>query len=50
MKVKYEKIKQYMKLLDKNRWKNKVEVENILTCPCEYKTDNIIPPVSAMVP
>ena len=50
MKVKYEKIKQYMKILEKNRWKNILPVEGLLTCPSDYKTDNTIPSCSVMTP
>ena len=50
MKVKYQKIKQYMKLLEGKRWKNVTPVEQIFSCPCDYKTDNTIPALSSMTP
>lgn len=50
MKFKYEKIKQYMKLLDKRQWRNITPIEGLMTCPCDYKTDNTIPALADMTP
>ena len=50
MKVKCAKIKQYMSLLEKNRWKNATPVGQILTCPCDYKVDNTLPSPADMTP
>ncbi len=50
MKVKFQKIKQYMKLLEQRCWKNVMPITDMMTCPCGYKTDNVIPPREEMTP
>ena len=50
MKVKYQKIKQYMKLLESKQWMHITPVAPIFSCPCAYKTDNTIPALSDMTP
>lgn len=50
MQSKLRKIKRYLRLLEKWRWKNATPVGDILTCPCDYKVDNTIPDTADMKP
>ena len=50
MKTKIAKIKQYLKLLDRCRWKNITPVEGLYCCSCGYKQDNTPPALSDMKP
>lgn len=50
MENKYQKIKQYIRLLSENRVRQVQSVEEIFTLPCDYKTNNEIPKLSAMIP
>ena len=50
MKIKYQKIKQYLTVLENRRWKNVTPVRGMVTCPCGYKTDNTPPAVADMTP
>ncbi len=37
------KIKKYLSMIEETRYYNHRPIENILICPCGYKTDNVIP-------
>lgn len=43
MYAKLKKVKRYLKLLDEKRYCNRVEIKNVLTLPCGYKKDNVLP-------
>ncbi len=50
MEYKREKIKQYAKILFEQRIKQTQQIKDIVSCPCAYKTDNVIPALEAMTP
>ena len=50
MKDKIRKIKKYMRVLDEQRRVNRTPVSDILSCPCDYKTDNTLPSADQMFP
>ncbi len=50
MENKLRKIRRYKKIVEEQIYKNKREVENIVTCSCGYKTDNTVPDASTMTP
>ncbi len=43
MQTQYRKVKQYLKLLDGNRWVNVTPIPSIGILPADYKTDNTLP-------
>ncbi len=47
---KLKKIRQYVKVIDNQRWINKRPVENILQVPCGYKEGHTPPSTAAMSP
>ena len=47
---KLKKIRQYVKVINNQRWINKRPVENILQVPCGYKEGHTPPPTAAMSP
>ena len=50
MDYKLQKIRRYFDIIKGCRWKNSVKAENILVCPCDYKTGNTPPALSEFVP
>ncbi len=50
MDYKLQKIRRYFDIIKSCRWKNSIKAENILICPCDYKTDNTPPALSEFVP
>ncbi len=50
MQKQYRKIKQYLRILEKQRYGEERGVGEICFCPCEYKTSNTPPPLENFLP
>ncbi len=50
MQNKLRRVRNYIKFIYQNMYSNEKEVENISIYPCEYKKDNVFPPLNKFVP